>query len=94
MKKICHLLLLPIFMVFTTFTFAQTITCSDFAITAVNPDTATPNTYQISIQFNAAPIEMVNFQHVYTHLDCSGDTVTTVNMFWFGQLDRQRRTIL
>lgn len=64
---------------------AQTVTCSDFSITDVNPDTLDPNTYQIGISFNAASNEFVNYPHVNTLLNCNGDTLATGSIFWFGQ---------
>ncbi|MFM7684024.1 MAG: hypothetical protein ACKO7P_14975, partial [Bacteroidota bacterium] len=56
-------------------TFSQTIPCSNFTITGSYPDTINSNDYQISINFNAGPNDIVNYPHVSAVLDCNGDTV-------------------
>ena len=68
-----------------TITFSQTIPCSNFAITGSYPDTANPNDYQITINFNAGQNDFVDYPHVSAILDCNGDTVATGGLFYFGQ---------
>ena len=64
---------------------AQSIVCGAFSITAITPDTADPNTYQISIHSMTAPTYMVNYPHVAAVLDCNADTVATGGLIYFGQ---------
>ena len=78
---------LLIYCLFTTFiTSSQTIPCSNFTITGSYPDTINSNDYQISINFNAGPNDIVNYPIVSAVLDCNGDTVATGGLFYFGQL--------
>jgi hypothetical protein len=65
---------------------SQTISCSNFSITGSYPDTINLNDYQISINFNSDPNEIVGYPHVSAVLDCNGDTVATGGLFYFGQL--------
>jgi len=78
---------LLIYCLFTTFiASSQTIPCSNFTITGSYPDTINSNDYQISINFNAGPNDIVNYPIVSAVLDCNGDTVATGGLFYFGQL--------
>lgn len=83
MKKYCKL----IYFLFASLTaFSQTITCSNFTIIGSYPDTINPNEYQISINFDAGPNDIVNYPNVSAVLDCNGDTVAIGGLFYFGQL--------
>lgn len=64
----------------------QNITCADFTILSVAPDTVDPNTAQITIQFNDTATMIASYPHVSGVLDCNGDTVATGSMFYFAQL--------
>jgi hypothetical protein len=66
--------------------YTQTISCSDFSITEVYPDSLNANDYQISIQSTAVPLQIVNYPYVSAVLDCNADTVATGGLFWFGQM--------
>lgn len=63
---------------------AQSSLCSSFTITNVYADSMTSGQYQISIDFQDTASTFVNYPYVSAVLDCSGDTVATGNMFYFG----------
>jgi len=83
MKKIT---ILFSFFYFVSGAFSQTSPCFNFQITGSYPDTLNPNNYQISINFNSDPNDIVNYPYVSAVLDCNGDTVATGGLFYFGQL--------
>jgi hypothetical protein len=66
--------------------FSQTISCSNFSITGIYPDTINPNDYQISLNFNANQSEFVAYPHFSAVLNCNGYTLATGDLFYFGQL--------
>jgi hypothetical protein len=65
---------------------SQTIPCSNFTITGSYPDSINSNDYQFSINFNANSNEIVGYPYISALLDCTGDTVATGGLFYFGQL--------
>jgi hypothetical protein len=85
MKATSILLSVIIYMVSLGSSFSQTFSCSDFSITNVYPDSINPGDYQLSIQCTAGSNDFVNYPFVSTVLDCSGDTVATGGLFYFGQ---------
>lgn len=62
----------------------QTSLCSSFSITSVLSDSLNPGQYQISIDFQDTASIFVNYPYVSAVLDCSGDTVATGSIFYFG----------
>ncbi|MCG9909712.1 MAG: T9SS type A sorting domain-containing protein [Flavobacteriales bacterium] len=71
--------------VFTVKLMAQPVTCSDFSITGISPDSLNSNGYNISILFSADSATFINYPYVSAVLDCNGDTVATGTMNFFGQ---------
>ena len=70
----------------STASYAQSITCSDFSIVSIAPDTLNPATCQVGIYLDANPNDLVGYPQVSTLIDCNGDTVATGSLFYFGQL--------
>jgi hypothetical protein len=64
----------------------QSSSCSDLLVIGVSPDTLNPNSFIVSIQFNATSDVFINYPHVSSVLDCNGDTVATGGLSFFGQL--------
>lgn len=67
-------------------TSAQTASCSDFSIVAVNQDTFNTSQYMVSIQFNGTINQLIGYPYISAMLDGNGDTIATGSMFYFGQL--------
>jgi hypothetical protein len=79
-------LLLLLLTGFSTGSIAQSFTCQDFSITAVFPDSMNANMYQVSIQADGDPADLIGYPFIESVLDCNGDTVASGGLFWFGQL--------
>lgn len=64
----------------------QSVTCSDFSVLEIHPDTLNPEKYHIDIQFNAASSNFINYPYIHAVLDCNGDSVAAGDIFIFGQV--------
>ena len=65
--------------------YSQNFSCTDFVINTIQVDSLDPTAYQINIQFNAASSEFVNYPYVSVLMNCTGDTIGTGNLMYFGQ---------
>lgn len=87
MPKCFRLLFFALPLVCAYSSFSQDIvSCSDFSITAVSPDTLNAGDFLISIQSQSAANTIINYPKVAAVINGQGDTVATGDLFFFGQL--------
>jgi hypothetical protein len=65
---------------------AQTMTCDWFTVTGLEPDTFDINNTLIQIEMEGGIADFVNYPHIASVSDCTGDTVATGGLFFFGQI--------
>lgn len=65
---------------------AQSISCADFSVLGIAPNSFDSSAYDVSIQFSAPSTMYANYPYVSAVLDCNGDTVATGGMSFFAQV--------
>jgi len=84
--KTQHITLLAAALLSASTAFAQTITCDLFTVTGLAPDEFNVNNTLINIQMGGTDSDFANYPYIASVTDCSGDTVATGGMFFFGQI--------
>ena len=84
--KTQHITLLAAALLSASAAFAQTITCDLFTVTGLAPDEFNVNNTLINIQMGGTDSDFANYPYIASVTDCSGDTVATGGMFFFGQI--------
>jgi len=67
-------------------TFGGNNLCDLFAVTGMEPDTLNPANTLIQIQMSGDPLGQINYPLITAVRDCNGNTVSTGEMVFFGQL--------
>jgi hypothetical protein len=75
----------PVLGLFTSWTFGQTLTCSELSITSYAPDTIDSNVYQFSVQAQGTQSDFINYPFISSVSDCNGNLVGVGGLIWFGQ---------
>lgn len=65
---------------------AQNNVCSNLFINSIQSDSTDTTVYQINVQYNGAPNEVINYPVASLVIDCQGDTIGNGFGFWFGQM--------
>ena len=65
---------------------AQTFNCDSFTVIGLEPDTFDANNTLIQIEMGGGDADFANYPYVASITDCTGDTVATGGMFFFGQI--------
>lgn len=85
--KTLHFTLVACAIVSCSFTAtAQTITCDWFTVTSIEPDTFDTNSTLINIQMVGGISDFINYPVIASVTDCSGDTLATGGLWFFGQM--------
>jgi hypothetical protein len=66
--------------------FSQSVTCDLFSVTGLAIDDFNPNNTLINIQMGGSETDFANYPFITSITDCTGDTVATGSMFFFGQI--------
>ena len=85
MSMIRLLLFIPFLGLFISWSYGQTLSCSELSVVAYVPDSANPNVYQFTIQTQGTQSDFINYPFISSVLDCNGNLVGSGNLFWFGQ---------
>ncbi|MFN5620816.1 MAG: T9SS type A sorting domain-containing protein [Flavobacteriales bacterium] len=86
MKTLHHLLAAMMLIVASGSTHAQTINCDWFTVTGLAPDTLNVNSTLINIQMVGGFSDFINYPVISSVTDCTGDTVATGGLWFFGQM--------
>lgn len=79
------LLFVSVLGLFMSWSYGQTLSCSELSVVAYAPDSANPNVYQFTIQTQGTQSDFINYPFISSVLDCNGNLVGSGNLFWFGQ---------
>jgi hypothetical protein len=64
----------------------QGITCDTFTITSIEPDTFDVGNTLVNIQMEGSDMNFINYPYIPLVLDCTGDSVATGSLSFFGQI--------
>jgi len=86
MKAIYCTLTILVASLFTITSTAQNFTCDQLTITSIGPDEFDVNNTLINIQMGGSNMDFINYPYIPVIWDCNGDSVSSGQVFFFGQI--------